>query len=44
MIMARRKPREQRRMIWLNRMEWLAFVACLFGGAALLWLFVAVTP
>jgi hypothetical protein len=42
--MARQKPREQRRMIWLNRMEWLAFVACLFVGAVLIWLFATVTP
>ena len=36
--------REQRRDLWLNRIEWAAFVACLVGGAAVLWLFVGATP
>jgi hypothetical protein len=42
--MTRRKPREERRMIWLNRIEWIAFAACLVGSAALIWLFAAIAP
>ena len=30
-----RQHREQRRNTWLNRIEWVAFFACLIGGAAL---------
>jgi hypothetical protein len=42
--MARRKPREQRRLIWLNRMEWIAFGACLCVGALLIWVFANSAP
>jgi hypothetical protein len=37
-------PRQARRKLWLDRIEWIAFGACLFGGAALVWLFAIVTP
>ena len=36
--------REQRRQIWRNRMEWMAFGACLCGGAALILLFALASP
>jgi hypothetical protein len=36
--------REQRRDLWLNRLETAAFWACLVGGIAAIWLFVSATP
>jgi hypothetical protein len=36
--------REERRKILINRLEWMAFVACLIGGAAALWVFAVATP
>jgi hypothetical protein len=39
--MARRKPRAQRRLIWLNRIEWIAFWSSLVAGAVVIWLFVS---
>jgi hypothetical protein len=36
--------REERRKLWINRIEWAAFVACLLGGGIAVWLFVVVTP
>jgi hypothetical protein len=37
-------PREARRKVWLDRFEWIAFVACLLCGAVLIWLFASATP
>jgi hypothetical protein len=37
-------PREVRRKLWINRIEWAAFVTCLLAGAAFIWLFATVTP
>jgi hypothetical protein len=37
-------PREARRKVWLDRIEWIAFAACVLGGAALVWLFAVATP
>jgi hypothetical protein len=42
--MARRKHREERRNILVNRLEWIAFAACIGGGAFLVWMFAVVTP
>jgi hypothetical protein len=42
--MARRRlPRETRRNMWRNRLEWMAFCGCLVGGVAAIWLFVSFT-
>jgi hypothetical protein len=38
--MARRKTREQRRLIWLNRIEWIGFLGCVVGAGVAIWLFI----
>jgi hypothetical protein len=37
-------PREVRRRIWLDRIEWIAFGSCVVGGIAAVWQFVSQTP
>jgi hypothetical protein len=32
-------PREARRKVWLDRIEWIAFCGCIVGVAAAVWLF-----
>jgi hypothetical protein len=32
-------PREARRKVWLDRIEWMAFCGCIAVGIAAIWLF-----
>jgi hypothetical protein len=36
--------REERRKLLYNRLEWMAFLACLIGGALAVWVFAIASP